>query len=226
MFKVKCKVIAFKGDEKMFPCHFGYKLGDEFYYDGVYFTGKVCPGILSAMMPAIHGVYMLGQKYFENIMYRYRGVDAHDPSMAKYDGIGFRPWSSVKTGVPEPIAKALTMMPKTEKSKGGGHFVCGDTRTLVEFSCEPCDISDADYALPFYRRAVSVLEKIETEPGIKTDAILDKFTDFQRDNISPPLTPILIQVLLEALSDMNYIEIRDGRAYATGRQPPSRPKIG
>jgi hypothetical protein len=88
------------------------------------------------------------------------------------------------------------------------------------------DISDSDYAQPFYRREIAILEKIKKEPGIKTDEIIGRFTDFEREKISPPLTPVLLGVLLDALADMNYIEIRDGRAYATGRQPPGRPKIG
>jgi len=226
MFKVRCRLISFAGDEKTFPCHFNYKIGDEFYYDGVNFTGKICPGLLASMMPVIHSVYLLGYKYFENIMYRYRGVDARDPSMVKYDGMGFRPWQTSSEGAPEKLVKALSSVPKTEKAKGGGRFVCSDTRTLAEFSCEPFDLSDSDYAQPFYRRAIAILEKIEAEPGINTDEILGKFTDFERDDISPPLTPILVQILLEALTDMNYIELRDGRAYATGREPPSRPKIG
>jgi uncharacterized repeat protein (TIGR04076 family) len=211
MFKVRCKLISFEGDEAKYPCHFNYKIGDEFYYDGVHFTGRVCPGLLAAMIPVIHGIYLLGNKYSENVMYRYRGHDARDPGMAKYDGAGFRP-------LQEPAERTL-------KAKGG-HFLCGDNRTLAHFSCEPVDLSDSDYAQPFYRREIAILGKIEKEAGIKTDEILNRFTEFERDKISPPLTPVLLEVLLDALVDMNYIEIRDGRAYATGREPPSRPQIG
>jgi uncharacterized repeat protein (TIGR04076 family) len=210
MFKVRCRLIAFEGDEKTYPCHFNYKIGDEFYYDGVTFTGRICPGLLASMMPVVHGIYMIGNKYSENVMYHYRGRDARDPSMAKYDGIGFRPLEA-----PADLPRAR-----------GGHFVCGDTRILAHFSCEPVDISDSEYAQPFYRREIAVLEKIEKEPGIKTEDILGRFTDFEREKISPPLTPALLRVLLEALADMEYIELREGRAYATGRQPPSRPRIG
>jgi len=70
------------------------------------------------------------------------------------------------------------------------------------------------------------LEKIEAEPGINPDMLLTKFTAFQKENISPPLTPVLAQVLLEALEDMDYIIIQDNKARATGRQPPSRPNVG
>ncbi len=209
MFKVRCKLISFEGDEATHPCHFNYKIGDEFYYDGVNFTGRVCPGLLASMTPVIHGVYMLGNKYFENVMYRYRGHDTRDPTMAKYDGVGFR---------------SLEPPPADMSRARGGHFVCGDTRILAHFSCEPVDISDSEYALPFYRREIAILEKIEKEPGIKTGEILDRFTDFEREKISPPLTPALLRVLLEALADMEYIEIREGKAYATGRKPPSRPQ--
>lgn len=225
MFKVRSKLIAFRGDEKTFPCHFGYKIGDEFYYDGVRFTGKICQGLLPAMMPVIKGTFLLGNKYNENIMYRYRGFDAVDPGMAKYDGVGYCPWTTRPEDAPEKIAALLPTISRTEKSRGN-HFVCGDTRILAEFSCEAVDLSDSEYCQPFYRREIAVLEKIEAEPGIRIEKIIDKFTDFERDNISPPLTPVLIEVLLDALVDMNYIRITDGRATATGREPPSRPKIG
>jgi uncharacterized repeat protein (TIGR04076 family) len=225
MFKVRCKLISFEGDETKFPCHFNYKIGDEFYYDGVYFTGKICPGLFASMMPVIHGVYLLGNKYSENIMYRYRGLDVRDPSMAKYDGAGFRPLKTPEESSPATMRKGVSYDPKTGKAKGG-HFLCADDRILAHFTCEAVDLSDSEYAMPFYRREISILEKIEAEPGIKTTEILDRFTEFERDEIGPPLTPVLLEVMLDALTDMNYIEIRDGKTYATGKEPPNRPKIG
>ena len=91
---------------------------------------------------------------------------------------------------------------------------------------EPVDLSDSEFCAPYYRRALVLLEKIEAEPGIKIDQIASRFTEFEREEISPPLTPVLVEVLLDALSDMDYIKIKEGKAKATGRQPPSRPKIG
>ncbi len=220
MFKVRCKLVSFEGDEKTYPCHFNYKIGDEFYYDGVYFTGRICPGLLASMMPIILGVHLLGNKYNENIMWRYRGRDIRDPSMAKYDGVGFRPLK----GASDKMSEVFSYDPKTQKARGA-HFACSDTRILAHFACEPIDLSDSEYCLPFYRREVAILEKIEAEPGIKTDEILDRFTKSERDEIGPPLTPVLLEVMMEALTDMNYIEVRDRRVYATGKEPPSRPKI-
>jgi uncharacterized repeat protein (TIGR04076 family) len=225
VFKVRCQLRAFFGNEEIFPCHFGYKIGDEFYYDGVYFTGRICPGLLASMMPVIYGTCMLGNKYSENIMFKYRGFDKRDASMAKYDGVGYCPLDAPPEGTPEKILKTLGPVPKTEKIKGG-HFLCGDYRILADFTCQAVDLSDSEYAQPFYRRAIAVLDKIEAEPGIKAAEILDRFSDFERNKISPPLTPIFLQVLLEALTDMNYIKFRGKRIHSTGREPPSRPKIG
>ena len=225
MFKVRCRLVSFDGDEEMFPCHFNYKIGDEFYYDGVHFTGRICPGLFASMMPVIYGVHLLGHRYSGNIMFKYRGHDSRDPSKAKYDGAGFSPRKKLPEGAPELLIKLYPSIPKTQKVKFM-RFSCSDTRTLAQFICEAVDLSDSDYCQPFYRRGIAILEKIEAESGIKTDEILDRFTEFERDEISPPLTPVFLEVMLEALLDMNYIEIHDKRAYATGKEPPSRPKIG
>jgi uncharacterized repeat protein (TIGR04076 family) len=225
MYKVKCTLGSFAGDEKNFPCHFNYKIGDEFYFDGERFTGRICPGLLPAMTPVVYGVFLLGNKYFENVMYHYRGIDARDPGMKIYDGLGFRPLKTPPDNAPDNLVKAISATPRTTKSTSG-HFVCGDSRTLAVFTCEAIDLSDSDYCQPFYRRAISILQKIETEPGIRTSEILDRFTVFEREQISPPLSLVLSGVLLEALSDMGYVHIKDDKATTTGKEPPSRPQIG
>ena len=224
MFKVRCKLISFEADEKKFPCHFNYKIGEEFYYDGVYFTGRICPGLFASMMPVVHGVFLLGNKYSENVMYRYRGPDVRDPSMVKYDGAGFRPLKEGREDVPGRMREVMAFDSTTGKARGA-HFLCGDNRTLAHFACEPVDLSDSEYAQPFYRKEIAILEKIEAEPGIKATQIIDRFTLFERDEIGPILTPVLLDIILDALTDMKYVEIRDGKAYATGKEPPSRPII-
>lgn len=224
-FPVRCKLMRFERDENKIACHFNYKAGDEFYYDGDHFTGRVCPGLLASMMPVVYGVYLLGNKYNENVFYRYRGPDVTDPAMAKYDGVGFRPLKTPPEEGNQGVEAPFTYDPRTGKSRGT-HFLCGDHRILAHFKCEPVHLSDSEYAQPFYRRGIAILEKIEAEPGIMTGEILNRFTQFEREEIAPPLTPVFIEVLLDALQDVNYIEIRDGRAYATGKEPPSRPRIG
>jgi uncharacterized repeat protein (TIGR04076 family) len=222
MFKVLCKLISFEKDEKKYPCHFNYKVGDEIYYDGVTFTGRICPGVLASMVPVVHGVFLLGHKYTENIMYRYRGRDTRDPDMARYDGVGFRPLKTSAENEAQGSEEPFWNDARTGKSKGA-HFLCADHRILAHFKVEPIDLSDSEYAQPFYRRAIAILEKIEAEPGIMTHQILDRFSPFEREEIAPVLTPVFIEVLLDALQDVSYIEVRDGRAYATGKEPPNRP---
>ena len=225
MFKVRCELVSFEGDEENFPCHFNYEIGDEIYYDGVHFTGRICPGLLASMMPVVNGVYLLGYKYSENIMYRYRGHDVRDPSMKKYDGAGFRPVKLKEKRPPGKIGEMMTFDPKTGRARGA-HFLCGDERTLAHFSCEPVDLSDSDYAQPFFRRGVAILEKIKTEPGIQAMEILSRFTEFERNEIGPVLTPVLLEVILEALTDMKYIECQENGMYATGKEMPKRSTIG
>ncbi len=225
MYKVRCKLVTFEGDEKTFPCHFNYKIGDEIYYDGVKFTGQVCPHLLLSMMPVVYGVHLMGHKYSENVLFRYRGLDTRDPSMARYDGIGWRPRKTLPGAAMEKQTAVLPMYSKTAKARGS-HFICPDSRTLAHFTCDPVDLSDSDFCQPFYRRAIAILEKIEAEPDISVENILKRFTDFEKEQISPPLTPVLSEVMLEALEDMDYIVIQDGKARALGKEPPSRPKIG
>jgi uncharacterized repeat protein (TIGR04076 family) len=221
MFKVRCRLIAFDGDEETFPCHFNYRIGEEFYYDGVYFTGRICPGLFFSMMPVIHNVHLMGNGYSVNIPYKYR-LDVRDPDMIKYDGAGFSPRKALPESGP-PSMRLLETLSKNETVKGA-RFACSDTRTLAQFLCEAVDLSDSDYCQPFYRRALAILDKIKAEPGIKGMEIPVRFTPFERDEISPTLTPPFVQVMLGALTEMNYIRLENNGFYATGRIPPSEPK--
>ena len=225
MYLVKCKLLEFVRDEKEHPCHFNYKIGDEIYYDGERFTGRICHGLLASMIPVVHETFLLGHKYSETVAFKYRGEDIRDPEMEEYDGAGFR------TVIPPGEENEAKIKPgKYDKNAPSGrsrghHFFCSDQRTLAHFSCVPVDLSDCGYAQPFYRRAIAILEKIESEPGIDTSEIIKRFTDFQKNTISPRLTTLLMGVLLEALEDMEYITITDGKATATGKEPPSRPVL-
>ena len=225
MFKVKSTLVAFEGREDIYPCHFNYKIGDTITYDGDRFTGRICPGLIASMMPVVYSMCMTGNHGIENVVFRYRGLDTRDPDMAKYDGTGFRPIDKIPEELNKKKSSLKPYSDGIQKVKGH-HFTCADTRILAEFSCEAVDLSDCEYAQPFYRREIAVLEKIETEPGIPVSDILNRFTPFQIHDISPRLTPAFMEVIMDALMDMNYVVVKDGKAYPTGRQPPSRPQIG
>jgi len=60
---------------------------------------------------------------------------------------------------------------------------------------------------------MDILEKIKKEPGMTVADILKKYTRFEREEIYPPLNDINVSLMLDEMAMVNYIELRDGRAY-------------
>ena len=218
MYKVRCRLITFEGDAEKFPCHFHYEIGDEFYYDGVHFTGRICPGLFASMFPIIHGVFLSGHKFSENIMYRYRGPDMIDPEMKKYDGVGWRVLKELPAGALPQHLKVLSPKPSTEL-QGGWGFVCADSRTSAYFFAEAYDLADLGDSTPYYHREMAILDKIKAKPGITVKEVLSDFTDWERDEIYPPLTMLNTQLFMDELASVGYIEYRDGKAYSKTNDP-------
>ena len=201
-FKVRCRLIAFMGDEEEYPCHFGYKIGDEFIYDGEQFTGRICLSLLPNMIPAIKMLHDLGNKGSKRSLIRYSGHSKRDPGMKKHDGLGFA-----------PLKQSPSIGSMSALQAGGWPFVCNDSKTSALFMAEAFDLASAGFDTPYYMREMSILEKIKKEPGIQTDMIIKRFTDWERDEIFPPLTPIIVELMLDELSETGYIKILEGRAY-------------
>lgn len=132
--------------------------------------------------------------------------------MKKYDGIGFVPVKEVPEGVETKYLNGLSILPSTGK-RGGWTFVCGDSRTSALFLAEPFGLAEAGFDTPYYRREMSIFEKIKAEPGINANAIIDKFSKWEREEIFPPLTPLMMEMMLDELSEAGYIEIREGKTY-------------
>jgi len=206
-YKVRAKLMGFLGDEEKFPCHFGYKIGEEFTYDGERFEGRICPNILYTMIPKVEVMMHSGMRHFEHIVYRFHGGHSvKDPSLKKYDGIGFRMSETPQTvdGVIFP--------------RKGWAFVCEDARTSAVFQIEPVDLASGGYFLGDYRREMSILEKIKAEPGLTVDDILGKYNDFERDVVYPKLSPAFIEYVLEEMAEFGYVEMKDGKAYPGSRK--------
>jgi len=210
-FKVRCKLVAFMGDVERFPCHFGYEVGEEFIYDGEKFIGRVCSGVIPGMASTIVPIHFGGNKYGERILFRYAGYSKPDPKMKKHDGQG---WAPVKVALKgsEKGFKVHHVKPATERQKGW-EFACQDVRTAALFVAEPFDLADGGNAAPFYKREISIFKKIKKEPGIGLQEILNRFSDWEREEIWPPLTPMNMEMMLDELEQVNYIEIRNGKAY-------------
>ena len=212
-YKVKCRLVAFLGDAEHFPCHFGYEIGDEFIYDGEKFIGRICPALFSSnMLSVIDNVRYTANSSFRNYPWTYSGISRKDPAMKKYDGVG---WANVKEP-PEGAKKEYVRMtlPISDKRRGAGGFFCGDPRTLAMFRAEPFGLSDKGFDLPFYKRQMSILEKIQAESGLNNAEILGRFTEWEREDIYPRLGPANLEIMLEELEGAGYIEFRDGKVFA------------
>jgi hypothetical protein len=218
-FKVRCKLTAFTGDPERFPCHFDYKIGDEFTYDGEKFEGRICNGLLKNMAPVVWDTIFYGPGDYNRMLYLYSGLSARDPSMEKYDGIGFRPLKEAPEGADPRYLKMISAELPKSLVKRPRTFVCDDTRTGAAFVCEPVGIANGGDMLTHYNRAMDVLEKIKGEPGMTVDEILGKYSDWERDEIYPPLHPLYVSLVLDEMAVVDYIEMREGKAYP--KNPPA-----
>jgi len=211
-FKVRGKLIGFMNDVDKFPCHFDYKIGEEFTYDGEKVEGRICPGVLLTMVPTVWQTFFSGKRAYERIIFKYSGLSLKDPAMKKYDGIGFRPIKKAPAGSGAK-STIVSSSDRPQGLRGGGSFACADCRTSAYFSVEPIDLASGGYTLPYYKREISIYEKIKSHPGITVAEILEKFTDFEKDDVYPPLYEVNVQLMLDELAEVNYIELRDGKAY-------------
>ena len=216
-FKVRCKLTMFTGDPERFPCHFGYNIGDEFTYDGETISGRICNGLLKNMAPVIWNTVFYGQGDYDRMVYLYSGLSARDPEMKKYDGIGFRPLKEAPEGADPRYLRSFSAEPPKSLIKRQRGFVCDDTRTGAYFTCEPVDIAKGGDMLTYYNRAMSILEKVREQPGMTVNEILDTYTQFEREEIYPPIYDLNVSLMLDELAVVGYLEMRDGRAFAAGR---------
>jgi uncharacterized repeat protein (TIGR04076 family) len=212
-FKVRCKLVEFTGDPERFPCHFDYKIGDEFTYDGEKFEGKICNGLLKNMAPVIWDTVFYGTGDYNRMIYLYSGLSAREPGMKKYDGIGFRPLKKAPEGADPKHIKFMPAEPPKGLIKQARGFVCDDTRTGAHFICEPVALADGGDMKTYYNRAMSLLEKIKNQPGMTVEELLSKFTKFEREEIYPPIYQLNVSLMLDEMAVVDYIELRDGRAY-------------
>jgi uncharacterized repeat protein (TIGR04076 family) len=205
-YKVRAKLVGFMGDPERFPCHFPYEIGDEITFDGEKFEGRVCPGLSKTVIPDMLIMVNSGLEHFKRIMFKYHGgASVRDPNFQKYDGTGFRmshqpPPERLKQFTPQPGA-ASTLS------------VCGDPLTLAAFRIEPIGLASGGFYRGEYMRQMSILEKIKESPGLTIDDILAKYNDFERNEVYPQLNPGIVKLMLEELEKINYIEMKDGKAY-------------
>jgi len=223
MFKVKAVVTDFLGDKEKYPCHHQYKMGDEFIFDGESFTGRICPSLAIQTVPRMIEVHAAGPLYRDYLHYypfRFSPLSVEAPELKIYDGIGFK---NIFTGYTEPpyhmanLASSSNFKwpPPAERTVSDVRVICPDFRTAVVVKIEAFDLCDKGRSIPFFRRAMVILDRIVKEPGITADKILAGFTRQQIEGIYPALSPIMVNILLEHMQLTGYIDIEGGKAVST-----------
>ncbi len=226
MFQVKATAIGFDGDEEKYPCHFQHKIGDTFIYDGEKYIGRICPGFSAVVVPRMMDFFAAGPRRVPTPQYYYAfwyaPVSRRDPSRKSFDGIGFRNVLHTEVEPPRSIASlqpphAFDWPPVTERIVNLGRSIvtCGDTRTSLKMEIEAFDLAEKGDSITYFRRQMSILNKVLAKPEITLDKILNEFTKEQIEEIYPALSPILIQVLAEELELMKYLKIEEGKATVT-----------
>lgn len=219
------------GDTENYPCHFGHREGDEIFFDGERYIGRLCPDVWPMLTQKAAALHVAGPRYVEPIYYYpfwYAPCSRYDPQMKKYDGLGYR--NVLKTLDVPPYhmahllpANAFKWPPHPERTVARETaLICPDTRTSVLFVLEAFDLSEKGFDTPFFRRQMTILDKAFKNQGIKTENILDTFSRKSREEIYPALSPEIMLPLIEELELAGHLEITDGMAMVT---PKGRDKL-
>jgi uncharacterized repeat protein (TIGR04076 family) len=229
MFKVKATVVGFGKDESKGPCHFRYKVGDEIVFDGETIVGRLCPNMMPQFGKAFRDLFASGGRHKEGenpasyYPFFHSPQSVYDPAYKKYDGVGFRPTlERPEEGYKFIADETLFDTPPggkfiigKGKEKRDFTLVCGDNHTLVQFKLEAFDLADRGDALPYYRRSMTILNKILSKPGIATDKIINEFTKDERDNIYPSLGQRMAAVIVGELDLLNFVDVKNDRVTIT-----------
>ncbi len=223
-FKVKGTVIAFLGDEEKYPCHFSHKVGDEVIFDGEKYIGRLCPDVWPMIAPKVANLHVAGPRYIEPAYYYpfwYCSCSLKDPSQKKYDGIGFKnvlkTYREPKYTLPHLVPPdAFKWPPHTERNIAKDAMViCPDFRSAMLMKLEAFDLSDKGFDVPYFRRQMAILSKVLRKGEVGAAKILSEFSKREIEEIYPPLSPMMVQVLVEELELMKYLKIDKDKAHVT-----------
>lgn len=223
-FKVKATLIKFIGNTEKYPCHQNYKIGDEIIFDGRNFTGNICPEILPSLAVKINALHAAGPRYVEPGYYNlfwYAPCSTSNPEMKKYDGNGFSPTLESIDEPPYSLAglvdpNSFQWPPTAERICAKDVMViCPDTRTSAVFKVEAIDLCEFGESAPYFRRSMSIIDKLRKKPGMSAQEIKEAFTEKQQLEIYPPLTTQMVIYLMEEMLSLNYAQIKGDMYYVT-----------
>jgi uncharacterized repeat protein (TIGR04076 family) len=219
MFQVKATVIAFLGNEEIYPCHMQHKIGDEVIFDGESYHGRLCPDVWSRLVPQVEALHQAGPRYALAASYYpfwYCPLSVPDPEMKKYDGLGFR--NVLKTVVPPAHDMANLVSPEAFTWPPSDKLdllamptvICPDSRTSMVLKLEPFDLSEKGFDTPYFRRQMAILSKLKARDGVARAKILDTFTKNEIEDIYPALAPAMMYRLVEELELLDYVGTKEG----------------
>ena len=231
MFKVRAVVTGYGKDETQYPCNFRYSIGDEIIFDGETITGRLCPAVLPDLAKALKALQSSGGRHKEDEIpgsyypFWYSPLSVYDPAYKKYDGVGFRPTLERAEQnykyIPDETMYDIPPGGKCNTGKGTDkralEVVCPDPKTFVHFRVEAFDLSDKGDGLPYFRRSMSILNKVLLKPGIPMGGILKEFTEDEIFVPYPTLGHKMIAVLVGELELMEYVRVEDNKVKATNK---------
>jgi len=224
-FSVKATLIAFQGDPDHYPCHAMLNIGDEIIFDGAELKGKMCTDVMPLIAQGCTTLHAAGPRYvppgYYNLFW-YCCDNGIDPSKARYDGNGFSPYNMKYD---EPKHHLSDLMPvgafQWPPSKGRTvakefTILCPDVRTAAVFKMEAFDLATAGYGLPYTRREITIMDRVNKAGGTwPIDKISELYDDFEINEIYPTLVPEMIIPMIEELEVLDFVTVSDGKVTIT-----------
>jgi uncharacterized repeat protein (TIGR04076 family) len=224
-FQVKVTLVDFLGDINRYPCHACHNVGDEIIFDGEKYIGRLCADVWPLMVPKVAAIHIAGPRYVDPAEYYpfwYSPVSVKDPSLKKYDGLGFR---CILQTIEEPryhmrnlAPPAMFNWPPSERGIPKDVVVlCPDVRSSALFKIEAFDLSEKGHDTPYFRREMVILHRVQAKGSLPIDKILGEFSKQEQEDIYPALSQLLVNRLVEELGLMGYVEVDGAEVAVTAK---------
>jgi len=224
-FSTKATLVNFVGDIENYPCHAILKVGDTLFFDGGEIKGKTCPDMMAPLANAMFTVYMTGPRFVPPANYNlfwYSCNSKLDPSKKAYDGYGWDPINYKFETPPYHVAclqdpKAFQWPPSEAYSAIKDYtLMCPDTRSGALFKIDAFDLAWGGHALPYSRRQIVIMDRVAKTGGAwPVQKIMDLYSEFEVNEIYPPLSDAIIEMMIEELRLLDWATIENGEITVT-----------
>ncbi|MGI6072661.1 MAG: hypothetical protein ACOX75_06625 [Lachnospiraceae bacterium] len=219
-FSTQATLVAFVGDPERYPCHSMLKIGDKVTFNGEELKGKMCPDVMPKLAEMLNIVYTAGPRYVIPAHYSqfwFSVNSVFDPDYKKYDGNGWRPINEMYDE-PEYHVRCLQdpnafqwPIPDENKVLTDITIMCPDSRTGAIFKIEAFDLATAGQCLPYTRRAITMMDRVaKTGGAYPLDKVIDLYTEKELYDIYPPMSKVLIGMMAEEVSLLDFATVKDG----------------